>query len=106
MAQLLLPFTTHGTPGTPENIGTKLRAAGWTGFMGLAELIITNDASQAGNISLSTNSAAAAEADGVVAASFAFNSGGAIADTISADEFYILSATASKKFSIYARSKV
>lgn len=105
MSQFLKPLT-MGLANTPVNVGTALTLAGYVGFMGLAELTITNDSSEPGNLTISTNAGATTEADGVQFQSVSFVSGGSISDTVSPFDFYLLSSTATKKYSIYARPKV
>lgn len=95
-----------GTSNTPVNVGTALLTAGYTGFTGLSELTITNDSSEAGNLTISTNSAAAAESGGQAIQTASFVSGGSPSDTVNPFAFYLLSSTANKKYSLYVRSKV
>lgn len=106
MATEFLKPLALGLANTPVNVGTALTTAGFQGFFGLAELTITNDSSEAGNLTISTNSAAAAETDGEPFQSLSFVSGGSDNDTVNPFNFYLLSSTASKKYFLYARSKV
>lgn len=105
MSEFYKPLTL-GLANTPVNIGVALTAAGYTGFLGMAEVTVTNDSSQAGNLTITTNSAAAAETDGQPIDSITFNSGGGISDTINVAGLYLLSSTASKKYYLYTRSKI
>lgn len=103
--EFLKPLTL-GTANTPVNIGTALLTAGYTGFAGLSELTVTNDADEVGNLTISTNSAATTESDGQKIQSASFVSGGSPSDTVNPFAFYLLSSTANKKYSLYVRSKV
>lgn len=109
MAEFARPITLSVAPNTPQTVLSLMVAAGYTGAAALAEIDIRETG--AGNLVITTNAAATTEADGVPVGDtddngFHARSGGGISDSINAAALYLLSSTASKTITIYARSKV
>jgi hypothetical protein len=98
-------LTTSGDVNTPLSIASILAAAGFP-FGGLVELII--QPTGAGNLVMSSDSAIDAEADGfLLAPTLSFPTltmRGTQQSPIQTAEIYLLSATASKTFSVIATS--
>lgn len=99
-------LTTSGTMNTPLSIAALLLAAGYTGSQGLVEMIIQPTGS--GNLVISSDSEISSEAAGfLLAPTLTFPTlimRGSQQSPIQTAELYLLSATASKTFSIIATS--